>query len=270
MRWTSMLAVALAVALLVVERPEAKEEKEEIAPGDIAQWVCTETREALQRAAKAAVHFDAKQLGELFVEIRDQTLIYDVLRRKRVRGLTWEGTNLDEAVQYVRAITGLNYYITPRVREEKIEDIAIDLEVKDIATLDLLNLITESNGLAWRVRARVIWIGTAEEWVVFKVIDPEAMELRRKIELTTVNLTIQELEFLDVVKTLQIQTGFNIVVDPRVAGMFAKSVVSSLQLQDVELSTVLNIIVETGGHGGVWTTRGNVILLTTKEFLDDK
>ena len=99
--------------------------------------------------------------------------------------------------------------------------------------------------------------------------DPEAAELMKKIEGTTVNLTVDEQSFPEVVKTLQIQTGFNIVVDPRISGTVADATVSKLTLTDVAMPTVLNMLQDQGGDENiVWTTKGNMVLFTSKEHLD--
>jgi type II secretory pathway component GspD/PulD (secretin) len=99
--------------------------------------------------------------------------------------------------------------------------------------------------------------------------DPEALALRKKIESTTVTVQVEEQEFPQVIKSLQVQTGFNIVIDARVQGTLADRRVNNLVLTDAQLSTVLNMLQAQGGDEGiVWTTRGNVILFTSKEFLN--
>ena len=100
-------------------------------------------------------------------------------------------------------------------------------------------------------------------------VDPEAAALLQKVEGTTVNLSVDEQSFPEVIKTLQIQTGFNIVIDPRISGTVADAVVSKLSLTDVAMPTVLNMLQDQGGEEGiVWTTKGNVIWFTSKEHLD--
>ncbi|MCB9825677.1 MAG: hypothetical protein H6806_12385 [Planctomycetes bacterium] len=100
------------------------------------------------------------------------------------------------------------------------------------------------------------------------VEDPEAVALRQKVESTTVSVNVQEQDFPQVVKSLQVQTGFNIVIDGRVQGDLNDRLVNNLVLNDAQLSTVLNMLQAQGGDDGVvWTTKGNVILFTKKEYL---
>ncbi len=98
--------------------------------------------------------------------------------------------------------------------------------------------------------------------------DPEAAALLQSVESKTVSVNFQEQEFPQVIKTLQIQTGFNFAIDGRVQSELNDRVVSNLVLNDAQLSTVLNMLQAQGGDDGfVWTTKGNVILFTKKEFL---
>ncbi|MGE0191691.1 MAG: hypothetical protein AB7T63_06565, partial [Planctomycetota bacterium] len=100
------------------------------------------------------------------------------------------------------------------------------------------------------------------------VDDPEALALRQKVESTTVSVNVQEQDFPQVVKSLQVQTGFNIVIDGRVQTDLNDRMVNNLVLNDAQLSTVLNMLQAQGGDEGiVWTTKGNVVLFTKKEFL---
>ena len=43
-------------------------------------------------------------------------VIEQMLAKKKIRGLEWEGTNLDQAVTYLSTITGLKISISPKVR----------------------------------------------------------------------------------------------------------------------------------------------------------
>ncbi|MDJ0522795.1 MAG: hypothetical protein QNJ90_12070 [Planctomycetota bacterium] len=96
--------------------------------------------------------------------------------------------------------------------------------------------------------------------------DPEAEALMAKVKGTSVNLAVDNQEFQEVVKTLQIQTGFNIYVDPRVAEI-NENPVSGLNLSDVSLATALQMLQAAGGEDVVWTTKGNMVVFTKQEFV---
>ena len=96
-------------------------------------------------------------------ESADVVAIQSILDKKRVQGLTWEEANLDTAVSYLQTITGLNFYVTPKVRAEKIEDVAINLTVDDVSVSTVLDLITEPNELRWAPKGGVVYVMMAEE-----------------------------------------------------------------------------------------------------------
>jgi type II secretory pathway component HofQ len=90
--------------------------------------------------------------------------ILEIVNKKRVKGLDWSEQNLDQVVAYLRTITGLNFYVSPKVREEKFEDVVITVQLDDVSVRTILDhVVTEPFGLKWEVRGGVIWIVTAEE-----------------------------------------------------------------------------------------------------------
>ncbi len=97
--------------------------------------------------------------------------------------------------------------------------------------------------------------------------DPEAEALLAKVKGTNVNLAVDNQEFREVVKTLQIQTGFNIMTDPRIASEVNENPVSGLTLTDVPLATALTMLQSSAGEDVVWTTKGNIVLFTKQEFV---
>ncbi|MDF1701580.1 MAG: hypothetical protein P1V36_10540 [Planctomycetota bacterium] len=97
--------------------------------------------------------------------------------------------------------------------------------------------------------------------------DPEAAELMAKVKGTSVNLAVDNQEFQEVVKTLQIQTGYNIMVDPRIASEINENPVAALNLSDVSLATALTMLQSAAGEDVVWTTKGNIVWYTKSEFI---
>ena len=97
------------------------------------------------------------------------------------------------------------------------------------------------------------------------VDDPEAAALMNRVKATTVNLQVENQEFKEVLKLVQIQTGVNIVIDPRVESDIAENPVQGLFVDDISLETVLNMMSESAGEEYVWTTKGNVVWFTSRE-----
>jgi len=90
--------------------------------------------------------------------------ILSILEKKRIKGLDWEEQNLDQVTAYLRTITGLNFYVSPKVREEKFEDTVISATLDDVSVKSILDsVVTEPNELKWEPRGGVIWILTAAE-----------------------------------------------------------------------------------------------------------
>ncbi|MHC4547210.1 MAG: hypothetical protein ACYTEZ_00400 [Planctomycetota bacterium] len=71
---------------------------------------------------------------------------------------------LSGAIQYLRSVTGLNFVLSQKVKEEK-ADTEIELKVDNVAVTQVLDLITEPNEMAWKVRNGVVMILGKEEAV---------------------------------------------------------------------------------------------------------
>ncbi len=215
-----------------------------------------------------AATMEEAELKMLFRAVRNRHLAYQKLEMKRVSGARLEDANLDQATTFLQTITGFKIHLSKKVREERFEDIVINFNLKDVSVRTFLNLITRPYELYWSMRGEVIDIVTREELVVRAAEqDPKALALRRKIKATNVSIAIKDQKFIDVVKTLQIQTGFNIIIDSRVEQDVGANPIQNLRMSDVSLETVLNLMQAYGGEHVVWTTKGNVIVFTQKEFL---
>ncbi len=266
-----------------------------------------------------------------------------VLAGKRVKGLSWEEVNLDQAVAYLRTITGLNFYVTPKVREELLEDVVITLQLDDVSIAQVLDLITEPYGMRWEVREGVVWILSQRNlagplrlryYDVKDLVGPQppskpyrtihvlvdevklevhprywesekvALEGRNRIlivrasrpvldevdrylsaerarvlrpglpaamktrfEKTKINLSVKDQPLGDVLKTLMIQSGFNLVLDPRVESDVRDNPVTAMELRDSSLLVALTMLTAAAGDDFVWIGQGNVATLTRKEFV---
>lgn len=274
MRWIVMCLVVVAGGLVgpgvfagdPAEKPAQAE--------DIAVWIRHGSDADVERAARAAAGRDEAGLRAIFQAVRAQTRIVDNLRKKRVRNLTWEETSLDTALVYLNAITGMNFYVTPRVRTEKLEDVQINVTIDDVAVSDVLDVITKPFELRWVVKHGAVIVAVADELSSqpAPALRTPADLLRKKIQGTRMSLSVRsETKFADVLKTMQVMTGLNIVLDPRVAAEFSKKTVIGIELRDAPMATTLDLVVaQLGEANAVWTTRGNIILVTTKELLRKK
>jgi len=262
-----------------------------------------------------------------------------VLSQKRVKGLTWEEVDLGHAVAYLRTLTGLTFFISPKVREEKYDDIVYTMNLDDVSALTVLDVMTRPFGLRHEARGKVIWILTREEvggpkrlryfdvkdligvedgfasgaalledlhgevapehWDeenavleerhgilivrasggVLEQLDdylqarrralkPYEMpaEIRAKLDATKVQISVSKSTLGDIIKVLQIQTGMNIMVDPRIQSDVSDNPVFGMKLDDVSLSTALNMLAAAAGEHATWIARGDVVVLTLEEY----
>jgi general secretion pathway protein D len=81
--------------------------------------------------------------------------------------LSFDETPFEEAIDFLRDITGLNYVISADARDLiENEEVTVSLRLKDISLKNALNLILASNeSLSWRIEDGVIKIGTEEDSV---------------------------------------------------------------------------------------------------------
>ncbi|MHC4934232.1 MAG: tetratricopeptide repeat protein, partial [Planctomycetota bacterium] len=90
--------------------------------------------------------------------------ILNTLSQKRVYDLRFEAGDiaLGGAIEYLRSVTGLNFVLSQKVKEEK-ADTEIDLSLDNVSVKQVLDLITEPNEMAWKVRNGVVMILDKEE-----------------------------------------------------------------------------------------------------------
>ncbi len=93
--------------------------------------------------------------------------------------------------------------------------------------------------------------------------------LRAKAEATQINLAISNTTVADTIKTLQIMTGLNLVIDPRFPDA-GKQEITGLKLKDTSLWTALQMVASAAGEHMGWEARGNVLLLTRTDFTQVK
>jgi tetratricopeptide (TPR) repeat protein len=93
---------------------------------------------------------------------RDQIL--NALAGTRVFQIDWKpgDVTLSSAIAYLRSVTGLNFILSQKIKEEK-ADQEIILKVDNVSVQQVLDLITEPNEMAWKVRNGVIMVLAKDE-----------------------------------------------------------------------------------------------------------
>jgi hypothetical protein len=263
------------------------------------------------------------------------------LATTKVKEIFWEELNLDQALSQLAKLTGVEFKVSPKVREERFEDIVYNLHLEDVAASSILDLMTEPFGLRYEERGSVVWVLTDEEiggpkrlryydvkdlvgegrsfaeaqaliddihvevhpsyWLeddaviesrngilivrasqgIIEAIDDLLSHHRRKatpvilsaetaqkLGAVKVNLAGNGSSLKDAIKVLQIQTGLNLMIDPRVHADVAHKEVRGETMHDAPLLEVLEQVGKTAGDGMVWIQKGSVFLLTRREFLD--
>ncbi len=94
---------------------------------------------------------------------------------------------------------------------------------------------------------------------------PEEVALAAKLKTTTVNLSVEGRPFKEVVQTLQIQSGVNILLDPRINDV-GENQVQPINVEQVSLEQALDMLKATA-EGVIWTIQGNVVVFTKKELV---
>ena len=87
-----------------------------------------------------------------------------------------------------------------------------------------------------------------------------------RFEKIRVNLSVDKQALLDVVKTLQIQTGLNLTIDSRIHADVKGVTIVALKAKDMPLTTVLEMVAGQAGDNMLWISRGDVAVLTAREF----
>lgn len=221
------------------------------------------------RADALAERVEAMKAGEISVllaAVRDRHATIRRLEQAPVRKVAFDEVSLDHAVGYLTGITGLRVDVSKRTKEEKADDISITLALQDVTAKTLLDLMTRPFGLFWVPDGDVIRIQTEYELERDGLRStPGDSALRKKLDATTVNLSVENQELRDVLKTLVIQTGFNMIIDARMVADIAELPIS-MKLRDVSLSTALDKVAHMGGDHVVWVTVGNVIVFTLDQY----
>ena len=93
---------------------------------------------------------------------KDQIL--NTLGGTRVFAIDWKpgDVTLSGAISYLRSVTGLNFVLSQKIKEEK-ADSEVQLKVDNVAVDQVLDLITEPNEMAWKIRSGVVMVLAKDE-----------------------------------------------------------------------------------------------------------
>ena len=108
----------------------------------------------------------ARTIGDIEAPADAETkaAILATLESKRVKGLVWEEQNLDQVVGYLRTVTGLNFFVTTKVRQTKFDDVKVTLgPLDDVTVKQVLDLVASQHELRWEPRNGVVTIALKEE-----------------------------------------------------------------------------------------------------------
>jgi len=114
----------------------------------------------------AAVEKRAVDLENMFerkghVESPEEQRIKATLETRRVT-INFQNTSFEDALQFLREITGLNYYVAPTAADA-LTDLKITLRLKDITLKNALELILgQGKDLVYRVKSDAIEINTKD------------------------------------------------------------------------------------------------------------
>ena len=111
-----------------------------------------------------ALPIPAEVAAELEEE-RSRASAMKTLKEKRVKGLTFEDASLDSVVTYLRTVSGVHFFIIPRVRASgTFDDAKANIPLlDDVSVFDVLMRVTTQADLRWDLRHGVVTIGTKDE-----------------------------------------------------------------------------------------------------------
>ena len=91
--------------------------------------------------------------------------------------------------------------------------------------------------------------------------------LADRLRETHVTLEVEEMPFAGFVDLLRMQSGINILIDPRIRYDIEAIPVTDMVMTDVDLHTVLDLLARTGGESVTWTIQDDVVLVTMRDFV---
>lgn len=180
----------------------------------------------------------------------------DRLLKTRQITLDFQGTPLEEALLFLRDLSGVPFLIHPAVPA----DVAVTLRLQDLSMLNALKLILASHeDLDFAIWSGAVVVKTRAVTLPPQPSPrPDAPEGSVERKLATLKLTcnFDQTPGLDVFDFLRDITGLNVVLTSAAQTRYEQTFVD-LQVRDFDLARVLNLL--TGLHGARWSVTDDAI-----------
>ncbi|HVG93729.1 MAG TPA: hypothetical protein VND21_04730, partial [Planctomycetota bacterium] len=173
-----LLAIVLGGAARAADAPPS--------PEDLLRQA--KTTESADRDVPKAIELYERVLAG--VGDAERRALYETLEAKRIKGLQFVDQSLDQVVTYLRTVTGLNFFITPRVRDSgRADNVRVNVaRLDDVTAREVLDLVTAPHELGWESRDGVITIALREEIATARRADTSAVGAAREAALRLLHL----------------------------------------------------------------------------------
>ena len=155
---TATLLCAVLLSTVPAARAQEREDKAERAE---------RLRDLVERSVVGAAR--SKRDRTLSAAAEDRPALEKIVRTLDARKISvnFEDTPLDEALDFIREVSGLNVVLSKKAREKlEGEKGAIKLKLKDVKLRSVLELLLQQahDDLRYGVKHGVLMIGTDEDW----------------------------------------------------------------------------------------------------------
>ena len=258
----------LALILLLTWMPANAEAKpDDPTPSTLATWIRSGTDAELRDAADAAAAMSSEALLRVFRAVRDWTRIDSALGDQKIALLSWKKKRLADAIEHLRDMTALNFFISPAAR--KVPDVRITIKLKNATVKTVLDLMTEPHGLGWVIRDGVVRIDTAQALTPRPAApSPADIQMQQKLHATTVALKLPRCDWDEAIREIRKQTGYVVVLDSRIAEQLReRHTVHETNVRDRFNKILDHLCIFAGVDLGAWYVLGGKIVITHKEYL---
>lgn len=153
--------------------------------------------------------------------------------------LDFEDTPLEDAVSFVRDISGVNVVLDPGA-----EDVSVSLRLRSIALDDALTILTDCAGLERSVYGGVVYLHPEDASLIPGPSLPEDdgpdLELGRTLEAREVTINFSQMPFSEAMGFIQEVSGLNLVLSRAALEHLDEEV--TLQVKDLSLYDALTLI----------------------------
>ena len=161
--WVVVLAFAICVAGLTValyaQDWDDDEEEQGVTDEEFREFIMELIEQIIEEAVAEGPNVDLES---------SPAVVDTILNRLEMQRVTihFDDTPFEEALDFLRDITGLNIVCSPIVRQAiEDEDLRVNLRLRDIKLKNALALMLEVNKeFTYGVKHDVLYIGTREDW----------------------------------------------------------------------------------------------------------